>query len=79
MSTILSTVAASSPVGEGISCFYAQIKCGSDEYSTLHLFGHLQDGLFELGCVRGSEIEPAKGEFQSCQRVMLRQKKTIFC
>ena len=65
VSTILSTVAARSPVGQGLSSFYPGIIIGGDDYSASHLFGRLLDGLLELGWVRGSEIEPAKAEFHS--------------
>ena len=68
MSTILSTVGARSPVGQRLSCFCTKIIIGGDDYSTFHLFGQLLDGLFELGWVTGSEIEPAKAEFHSFVR-----------
>ena len=66
--TILSTVAARSPVGQRLRCFCLKIVIGGDKYSVLHLFGQLLDGLLELGWVRGSEIEPAKAEFHSFVR-----------
>ena len=65
VSTILSTVAARSPVGQGLSCFCPGIVIGGDKYSAFILFGQLLDGLLELGWIRGSEIEPAKAEFYS--------------
>ena len=68
MSTILSTVAARSPVGQGLSCFCPEIVIGGDNYSVFHLFGQLLDGLLELGWIRESEIEPAKAEFHSFVR-----------
>ena len=52
-STILSTVAARSPIGQGLSCFCPEIVIGGDDYSAFHLFGQLLDGLLELGSVRG--------------------------
>ena len=61
VSTILSKVAAHSPTGLGLSCFCPEIVIGGDNYSTFCLFGQLLDGLLELGWVRGSEIETAKG------------------
>ena len=64
VSTILSTVAAYSPVGRGLRCFCPEIVIGGDEYSVFHIFGHLLYKLLDLGCVIGSEIEPAKAEFQ---------------
>ena len=68
LSTILSTVAARSPVGQGLSCSCPEIILGGDDYSLFHLLGQLLDGLFELGWFRGSEIEPAKAEFHSFVR-----------
>ena len=68
LSTILSTVAARSQVGQGLSCFCPEIVIGGDDYSAFHLFGQLLDGLLELGWVRGSEVEPAKAEFHSFVR-----------
>ena len=63
MITILSTAAALSPVGHGLSCFCHEIVIGG--YSAFRLLGQLLDGLLELGWVRGSEIEPPKAEFHS--------------
>ena len=68
VSTILSTVAARSPIGQGLSCFCPEIVIGGDDYSAFHLFGKLLDGLLELGWFRGSEVEPAKAEFHSFVR-----------
>ena len=61
--TILSTVAARSPIRQGLSCFCPEIVIGGDDYSAFHLFGQLLDRLLELGWIRGSELEPAKAEF----------------
>ena len=68
VSTILSTVAARSQIGQGLSCFCSEIVIGGDDYSAFHLFGQLLEGLLELGWVRGSEVEPAKAEFHSFVR-----------
>ena len=68
VSTILSTVAARSQIGQGLSCFCPEILIGGDNYSAFHLFGQLLDELLELGWVRGSEVEPAKAEFHSFVR-----------
>ena len=68
VSTILSTGAARSPIGQGLSCFCPEIVIGGDDYSALHLFGQMLDGRLELGWVRGSEVEPAKAEFHSFVR-----------
>ena len=68
VSTILSTVAARSPIGQGLSCFCPEIVIGGDDYSAFQLFGQLLDGLLELGWVRASEVEPAKAEFYSFVR-----------
>ena len=68
VSTILSTVAARSPIGQGLSCFCPEIVIGGDDYSAFHLFGQLLDGLLDLGWIRGPEMEPAKAEFHSFVR-----------
>ena len=68
VSTILSTVAARSQIGQGLSCFCPEIVIGGDDCSAFHLFGQFLDGLLELGWVRGSEVEPAKAEFHSFVR-----------
>ena len=52
-------------VGQGLSCFCSEIFIGGDDYSAFHLFGQILDGLFELGSVRGSEIEHARAKFHS--------------
>ena len=68
VSTILSTVASRSPIGQGLSCFCPEIVIAGDDYSAFHLFGQLSDGLLDLGWIRGSEMEPAKAEFHSFVR-----------
>ena len=68
VSTILSTVASRSPVGQGLSYFCPEIVIGGDNYSAFHLFGKLLDRLLELGWVRESENEPAKADFHSFVR-----------
>ena len=68
VSTILSTVAAHSPIGQGLSCFCPEIVIGRHDYSAFHLFGQLRDGLLELGWVKGSEVEPSMAEFHSFVR-----------
>ena len=67
MSTILSTVVAHSPVGQGLSCFCSEIVIGGDKYSAFHLFGQLLDGLLQLGWVRGqkSNLQKLKSTFSS--------------
>ena len=56
VSTILSTVAERSPVGQGLSCFCSEIVIGGDEYSAFHLFAQLLDRLLELGWIRGRKL-----------------------
>ena len=68
VSTIFSTVAARSPIGQGLICFCPETVIGGDNYSAFYLFGQLLDGLLELGWVRRSEVEPAKDEFHSFVR-----------
>ena len=68
VSTVLSTVAARSPIGPGLSCLCPEILIGGDDYSAFHLFGQLLDGLLELGWIRISEVEPETVEFHSFVR-----------
>ena len=68
MNTILSTVGARSPVGQGLSCFCPELIIGGDDYSAFRLFGQMLDRLHELGLVREPEIKAAKAEFHSFVR-----------
>ena len=63
--SVLSTVAARSKVGPGLSCFCPAIVIGGDNHAPLHLLGLLLDGLFERKWIKGSEIEACRGEYQS--------------
>ena len=49
VSTILSTVAAHSPVGQGLSCLSPEIIIRFDDYSAFYHFGQLVDRLLEFG------------------------------
>ena len=64
-STVLSTVAARSKLGQGVSCFCPEIIIGGDDHSAFFLFGQLLDGLVECGWEKGSTVEACKAEFQS--------------
>ena len=63
--TILSTVAARSKLGQGVSCFCPEIIIGGNDHSAFFLFGQLLDGLVECGWEKGSTVEACKAEFQS--------------
>ena len=63
--TILSTVAARSKLGQGVSCFCPEIILGGDDHSAFFLHGQLLDGLVECGWEKGSHVEACKAEFQS--------------
>ena len=62
---VLSTVAARSEVGQGLSCFCPAIIIGRDDHAPLHLLGLLLDELSECGWMKGSEIEACRAEYQS--------------
>ena len=64
-STTLSTVAARSKLGQGVSCFCPEIILGGDDHSAFFLHGQLLDGLVECGWEKGSNVEVCKAEFQS--------------
>ena len=63
--SVLSTVAARSKIGQGLSCFCPAIIIGGDDHAPLHLLGLLLDGLLDRGWVKGSEIEACRSEYQS--------------
>ena len=63
-STVLSTVAARSKLGHGVSCFCPEIIIGGDDHSAFFLFGQHLDGLIFCGWEKGSTIETCKAEFQ---------------
>ena len=62
---VLSTVAARSKIGQGLSCFCPAIIIGGDDHGPLHLLDLLLDGLLDRGWVKGSEIEACRSEYQS--------------
>ena len=63
-STILSTVAARSKLGQGVSCYCPEIILRGDDCSAFFLYGQPLDRLFESGWERGSNVEACKAEFQ---------------
>ena len=62
---VLSTVAARSAIGQGLSCFCPPILVDGDDHALKQLFDMLLDGLLEKGWVRGAEMEACKSEYQS--------------
>ena len=62
---VLSTVAARSVIGQGLSCFCPAIVVGGDDDAPLQLFNKLLDGLLEKGWTKGSEVEACRAEYQS--------------
>ena len=62
---VLSTVAARSKIGLGLSCFCPAIVIGGDDHAPLHLMGLLLHGLLDHGWVKGSKIEAGLSEYQS--------------
>ena len=64
-SSVLSTVAARSKLGQSVSCFCPEIIIGGDDRSAFFLLGQLLDGLVACGWKRGSTVEADKAEFQS--------------
>ena len=65
VSCILSTVAARSAIGQGLSCFCPLVLIGGDDHAPFQLFALLLDGLLAKGWVRGGDIEACKSEYQS--------------
>ena len=64
-STVSSTVAANSKLGQGVSCFCPEIIIGGDDHSAFVLLGKLLDGLVQCGSEKGSTVEACKAELQS--------------
>ena len=64
-STILSTVAARSKLGQGVICFCPEIILGGDDHSAFFLHGQLLYGLVECGWEKGPSVEACKAELQS--------------
>ena len=64
-STVLSTVAARSKLGQGVSCFCPEIIIGGDDHSAFFLLGQHLDGRISCGWEKGSTIEACRAEFQS--------------
>ena len=56
VSSILSTVAARSPVGQGLSCFRPKIIIGGDDYSAFHLSGNCWMGYLNLAGLGGRKL-----------------------
>ena len=62
---VLSTVAARSVIGQGLSCFCRAIVVGGDDVAPSQLFNKVLDGLLEKGWTKGSEVEACRAEYQS--------------
>ena len=61
--SVLSTVAARSKAGQGLSCFCPAIIIGGDDHGPLQLLGLLLDGLLERGWVKGGEFEACRADY----------------
>ena len=64
-STILSTLAARSKLGQGVNCFCPELILGGDDHYAFFVNGQLLVGLVECGCEKGTNVEACKAEFQS--------------
>ena len=74
--SMLSTVAARSKIGQGLSCFCPAIIIGGDNHVPLHLMGLLLDGLLDHGWVKGSGIEACRSEYQSFVQEQLQLERS---
>ena len=63
--SVLSTVAVRSKIGQELSFFCPAIIIGGDDHAPLHLLGLLLAGFLDRGWVKGSEIEAYRAEYQS--------------
>ena len=62
---VLSTVAARSAIGQGLSCFCPSVLIGGDDHAPLQLFDLLLYDLLAKGGVRDGDMEACKSEYQS--------------
>ena len=65
VSCVLSTVAARSAIGQGLSCFCPPVLIGGDDHAPLQLFDLLIDGLLAKRWVRGGVMEACKSAYHS--------------
>ena len=73
---MLSTVAARSAIGQGLSCFCPLVLISGDDHAPLQLFDLLVDGLLAKGWVRGGDMEACKSEYQSFVQEHRQQERT---
>ena len=59
LNCVLSTVAARSVIGQGLSCFCPAIVVHGDDVAPLQLFNKLLEGLMEKGWTRGARLRRA--------------------
>ena len=59
---ILSIVAATSFVGQGLGCFSSPIVIGEDERTPLQLLDMLLDGRWDKNWMEGAEMQARKTE-----------------
>ena len=62
---VLSTVAAKSAIGQGLSCFCPPILVGGHDHAPIQLFDMFLYDLLGESCVMGAEMEGCKSEYQS--------------
>ena len=62
LNSVVSTVAARSKVGQGLSIFCPAIEIGGGEHVPLQLFGLLLDGSLGKSWVKGSEMTTYRAE-----------------
>ena len=65
---MMSTDAARSKLGQGVSCFSPAIVIAGDDHSAFFLFEQLLDGLVTCAWEKRANIEACKAEFQSFVR-----------
>ena len=62
---MLSTVAARSKIGQGLSSFCPAVILGGDNHAPLYLLGLLLEGLLDREWIKDNDIEASRAEYQS--------------
>ena len=77
LNCVVSTVAARSLKGQGLSCFYHLITVDGENHAPKQIFDMFFDGLLEKGCARGAEMESFLQEQRQLERTSNRNRPDV--